>query len=449
MLGMSGTRKWVYPMAIDGKWQRLRKATFLALHLVLFLTPWIEVQGYPAVRLDLPGRRLFLVGHTFTAADTIFLLLLLLFLAFTLFMVTALFGRIWCGYACPQTVLLESWIHPIERLIEGDRNARMRLDRAPWGASKILKKSLKWSLFAAAAVIVSGSFLSFFTGAPEFWTGKAGSTAYFLAFVFSGIVFLDFAWFREQFCSYLCPYARFQSVMADDESLTITYDLKRGEPRGGPAEARSDSRCIDCRKCVNVCPAGIDIRNGFQLECIACARCIDACETVMPKFGQPSLVQYGSLAGLEGRRVRKLRPRTLVYGTLLTLLVVAGTTLFVRRSTIEAQVGRAPGSLYQLDGDGWVRNTFTLRITNNRVSPEPQAYHVHVDGLDGVQVLCQDLKLGTAESQVVPLIVRVPRDPSMPRSVPITVTVSSQDEKITLDETFTTPGAVNDVARVR
>ncbi len=443
MLGFVGNRNWVYPQAIHGTWTRLRWATFALLHLILFVTPWIPVGGHPAVRVDLPGRTLYVLGQIFTAADTIFLLLLLLFLAFSLFFFTSLLGRVWCGYACPQTVFLHTIVLPLEEWIEGSRNQRMKRDLGPWTLDKAWRKGLKWALFAALAGLVSAAFTVYFTGPRAFWTGQAGSTAYTIWAIFAGAWFLDLAWFREQFCNYLCPYARFQSVLADDESLVVTYDPRRGDPRGGPS-ARAEGRCIECNKCVAVCPQGIDIRNGFQLECIACARCVDACASVMSKLGHETLVDYGTLAALEGKRVRRLRPRTVVYAGLLTGLAAAAAVLLVTRTPIEAQVGRLPGSLFTVDGDGWVRNTYMLRISNKQAGTARVPYTVQVEGLRDAQVLAQPVELASDESRVLPLVVRVRPSEHMERTIPIRVRVASPRAAVTLDATFKTPGEVDD-----
>jgi cytochrome c oxidase accessory protein FixG len=350
---------------------------------------------------------------------------------------------VWCGYACPQTVFLDSIIRPLEDWIEGPRAQRMKLDAAPWTPAKAARKAAKWGIFALVAVVVAGTFGSYFTGARAMWTGQAGGEAYFVTFVFAVLWFLDFTWFREQFCNYLCPYARFQSALADDESLTITYDIARAEPRGG-RDAKAAGRCIECNKCVAVCPQGIDIRNGFQLECIACAACIDACDSVMTKIGHTSLVTYGSLAQQEGRKVRLLRPRTVVYGGLLSALAAAGVVLAVNRTPIEAQVSRVRGTLFQLDNDGWVRNTYMLRITNNAAGAGKVPYTVAVDGLDGAQVTAQPIALASTESRMVPLVVRIPPKGPMQRTMPIKVRVASPTASVVLDATFKTPGAIDD-----
>ena len=441
MLGFSGTRKWIYPLAVNGRHQRLRRWTFLGLHLVLFLTPWVRIGGHPALLFDLEARRLYAFGAIFTAADTILLLLMLLFLAFSLFFFTSLYGRLWCGYACPQTVFLDAWIRPLERWIEGDRARRQRLDQGGWSFEKVWRKAAKWSVFAAVAFVTAMAFMSFFAGAPELWTGRAGPVEYALVGIFTAGWFLDFVWFREQFCNFLCPYARFQSALTDDETLIISYDARRGEPRGG-ATARTEGRCIACSKCVAVCPHGIDIRNGFQLECIACAKCVDACEDIMGRLGHESLIRYATLAEDQGRAPRRLRPRTVVYAGLLTGLAAAWVALILDRTPFEAGVSRAPGSLFTLDADGAVRNTYLLRITNNDPAPDSIPFAVEVQGLPGAEVVAQDVRLGSTESRTVPLVIRVRQDEAMPRTVPIKVRVRSPSSEMVLDATFKSGGHV-------
>jgi polyferredoxin len=205
MFGFAGTRDWVYVQHIDGTYQRIRRMTFVALHLILFGLPWLLVHGNPALMFDLPGRRLYAFGAMFTATDTILLLLVLLFLVFSLFFFTSLFGRLWCGYGCPQTVLLDAWVRPIERLLEGERTTRLRRDAGPWTFDRIRRKAAKWTLFALAAFVVSMSFMSFFAPARELWTLNGVPVEYALIGIFTAGWFVDFTWFREQFCNYLCP----------------------------------------------------------------------------------------------------------------------------------------------------------------------------------------------------------------------------------------------------
>jgi cytochrome c oxidase accessory protein FixG len=441
MFGFAGTRRWVHVQHITGKFQSLRRRTFLVLHLILFGLPWVRVAGNPALLFDLPGRRLYAFGATFTASDTILLLLVLLFLAFSLFFFTALFGRLWCGYACPQTVFLDAWVHPIERWIEGERTTRMRREMGPWTPDRVWRRAAKWSLFALAAFVVSMSFMSFFVPARELWTLAASPTAYSLVAIFTGVWFLDFTWFREQFCNFLCPYARFQSVMVDDQTLIVGYDHLRGEPRGGKA-ARDEGRCIDCNKCVVVCPTGIDIRGGFQLECIGCARCVDACTDVMGRFGHESLIGYGSLATLARRRTRFWRPRTVAYAALLAALVTGLSALLAVRVPFDVSVARAPGTLYTVDDDGYVRNTYLLRISNN-LPGDAVSFNVAVEGIAGAIVATPGFELESTEGRIVPLVVRVPRESAASaRTLPMQVKISSSraGERV-LKTTFKTAGA--------
>jgi cytochrome c oxidase accessory protein FixG len=423
MLGFAGTRNWVYMQHVDGRFQRIRRWTFLGLHLILFGMPWLKVGGNPALMFDLPGRRLYALGATFTPTDTILLLIVLLALAFSLFFFTALFGRLWCGYGCPQTVLLESWVRPVERWIEGERTTRIRRDNGPWTFDRAWRKAAKWAVFAIAAFVVAMSFMGFFTPAAELWTGRASGVAYALVGIFAAGWFLDFAWFREQFCNYLCPYARFQSVMIDDQTLIVAYNERRGEPRGGRL-AKQEGRCIECSKCFTACPAGIDIRSGFQLECIGCARCIDACTDVMGRFGHEPLIGYSNLATLQGRRTRFWRPRTVAYAALLTGLGIALAAMLATRVPFDASVSRAPGSLYTIDADGFVRNTFLLRISNN-LPGEPVAFTVNVEGLQGAEVSIAPVELAATEGRVVPLVVRVPNASVNGRTLPMTVRIES------------------------
>ncbi len=440
MLGFASKRQWIYPQAVSGRWQDLRAWTFGALHLILFLTPWIVVRGHPALLIDLPARRLFAFGAIFTASDTIFLLFLLLFLAFSLFFFTSLFGRLWCGFACPQTVFLDSLIRPLEKWLEGDWVVRRRRDEGPWTRDRVWRKAVKWTLFAVISVVIAMGFMSYFVPARLLWAGQASPTAYAIVGIFSAVWYLDLAWFREQFCNYLCPYARFQSALTDGDTLLVQYDTTRGEPRGG-ADAKTTGRCIECSKCVFVCPQGIDIRNGFQLECIACAACIDACDMVMHKLGHEGLIAFGSENQLKGSRaVRRLRPRTVVYGGLLAAIATTVAVLMVSRVPFDATVQRAPGMLFTVDPDGYVRNTYLLRITNKAAATGPAPFHVTVEGVPSAAVSVQDIALATTETRTVPLVIRLPVREDLPRTIPIAVRVASATQEVLLPATFKTGG---------
>jgi len=438
MLGFSGSREWVYPQSIDGSFMRLRRWTFAALHAVLLIAPWITVGGHPLLLIDIPARRVYLSGLVFTAADTIFLALLLFFAAFSLFFFTSIFGRIWCGYACPQTVFLETWIRPVELWIEGDRTIRKRRDAGGWTFDRIWRKAAKWTVFLAVSAFLAMAMVSLFAGARELWTGTASPAAYAFVAILTGAWYLDFVWFREQFCNYLCPYARFQSALTDEESLLISYDEERGEPREKGRAAALDGRCIACQKCVVVCPQGIDIRDGFQLECIQCARCVDACTSVMEPLGHETLVRYSSLSADEGRKRRVLRPRTVVYGGLLTTLAAAGVVLLLGRIPFEATVNRVPGTLFTMDGDGFVRNTYMLKITDKDGGPDTRTFEITLDGLPDAEVITRPVTLPALGTTTVPLVVRMRPEADLDRTLFFDVLVRGERGELRVPATFNT-----------
>ncbi|MES2642787.1 MAG: cytochrome c oxidase accessory protein CcoG [Myxococcota bacterium] len=455
------SRKWVYPASVKGKFQKLHRVTGVLLQAFLFVTPWVMVSGRPAVQIDIPARRVFALGSIYTASDAIFLVLALLTALFALFLVTALWGRLWCGFACPQTVFLEEWVRPIETWIEGERGVRMARAKAPWAWKNLWRRVAKLSVFAALAVFASMTAVSWFAGARALWTGQSGLAAYVVMGILAAVVFADFAWFREQFCTYVCPYARFQGALTDGGSYTVQYEVSLGEPRAKPrAAARAAApaigapvppvtvapnyaltpagpvavgACIDCGKCVAVCPQGIDIREGFQLECIACFRCVDACEGVMAKQGHANLITYAPLERSEG----KIRPRTVAYGALLTGLCTAMVLLLATHAELQASVARAPGTMFVVDADGWTRNTYLLKVVNTSLAAEEAV--VHTDGLPtDADVRVSSVRLEPAGTTTVPVVVRV-RAPDGP-STPLTFTIVTDDARVVLPATFTAGG---------
>ena len=436
----TGRRAWIYPAAIKGRFQRYHRAVAAVLYTILFVTPWIQVGGHPAVQLDVAARRMFLLGSVYTPRDSIFLVLHLLGAAFTLFFITSLFGRMWCGYACPQTVFLEELIRPIERFWEGSRGKRMMADRKPLTGEVLARKVAKHASFAVVAVVLSMAMMSFFTGPVPLWTGQASAGAYMVTAAVAGALLFDFSWFREQFCNYLCPYARFQGALTDEHSFVIEYDVARGEPRMKGKEsqraAAAAGGCIDCNKCVTVCPQGIDIRNGYQLECINCARCVDACTGVMNRRGMDSLVKYTTVTQREGGQQKWLRPRTVAYMALLSTIATVLIVLSNGRQAVEATVNRLPGSLYQVDDDGWTRNTFMLSLTNNDVDA-PMAVTVTVDGLPDAQLVVPPIQVAPAGTANLPLVVRTPPGAELDRTTPIDVRIHTDGGlQMTVPTTF-------------
>lgn len=347
-----GKFSFVHPASVRGRFDRARTIVFAILILVYLLLPWLRIGGEQAVLLDIAHRKFNLFGLTLWAHEAPLLFLLMAGTAFALCFVTAIWGRVWCGYACPQTVFIAFAFRRIEGWIEGSHLERMRLDARRFEGDWIFKKAVKWTAFTAVAMVLSHSFLAYFVGtarlrqamlqAPrENWT-------LFLAMAFiAGFVLLDFGWVRERLCFTLCPYGRFQTVLMDRHSLAVVYDTQRGEPRRGTApDAGGD--CVACDRCVQVCPTGIDIRNGVQMECIACTACVDACDDVMARLGKPAgLVRYDTEAGLEGEPRRIARPRAFIYLGLVGVLWGGLGTVLATRKDVDVVALRSGGAPYQ------------------------------------------------------------------------------------------------------
>jgi len=409
-----GSRRFLFPADSSGRFGWARRVAALVLIAIYLLLPWIRVGGYPAVFLDVAHRRFHLFGLTLAAQDLWLLFFLISGLGFGLFFVTALFGRIWCGWACPQTVFLEHVYRRVERWIEGDAVRRRHLAEAPLTATLLLRRFLKHAVYILLAAAIAHLFLAYFISIPALWAMMGEDPAKnWGAFVFiaaaTGAVYFNFAWFREQLCIVICPYGRLQSALTDDNTLVIGYDWDRGEPRGRP-EDPGVGHCVDCNRCVSVCPTGIDIRQGLQLECIGCAACIDACDEVMVRVGRPpGLIRYDSLAGLAGRTTRWLRPRTVLYGVLL--LAGASAAAWGVSGIRPAFLGvtRMVGAPYYFDSDR-IRNQFLVRLVNKR--SVPVALFVSVQGLPegaSVQGIEAPVNIAPLGEEVRPLIVLEPR----------------------------------------
>jgi cytochrome c oxidase accessory protein FixG len=441
-----GKRPWVYQASSTGFFRSVHRYSGAVLLAIFFATPWIRLGGLPVFLMDLPGRRVFLLGETFTALDTRFLLVAGLLASIGLGLFTAIAGRIWCGYLCPQTVFLEEIIRRIETWVEGDRGARRKLDMEPWTRSKATKKAVKWSLFVLVCVVLAMNTMAYFIEASVLWSFQAPTVTYTLVAILAGLLYFDLAWFREQFCNYLCPYARVQGVLTDIHSLTIGYDTRRGEPRLGTAGVKKQDvfgrgGCVDCNKCVAVCPQGIDIRDGFQLECIACGHCIDACTSVMAKFEVPSLIQYTTEARLRDLKEARNRVRPWVYAGIMAAVASAGLFFFFTRETYDARIIRMRGTYGELREDGRVQNTFDAHIWNNR--PEERVFTVSAEGLDGAEVISAltEIRIPANSDRQFPVFVVAPRGTANQRSVPFELVVHSGDETLEQDATFIVPGA--------
>jgi cytochrome c oxidase accessory protein FixG len=384
----------VYPREVDGRFQRLRTVAVFWLLGMFYAFPWINIGGEQIVLFDLPERRFHIFGLTFWPQDFYLLTLLLIIAALTLFFVTALAGRLWCGYACPQTVWTEVFLW-MERKIEGNRNARMRLDKAPWSFDKIWRKSAKQFVWITFALWTGFTFVGFFTPIRELgheaFNGGLGGWETFWILFYGFATYGNAGFLREQVCKYMCPYARFQSAMFDRDTLVISYDPVRGEPRAHrkrdaerfaptsvsrsaespldntlpDGQARVLGDCIDCLACVQVCPTGIDIRDGLQIECIACAACIDACDTVMDKMSYPrGLIRYTTENALVGKPRRVLRPRTLIYATILTSFIAAFLWLVSSRDAVIIEVLHDRNALFRTISHGSIENSYNVKLVN-------------------------------------------------------------------------------------
>ncbi|MEM9081420.1 MAG: cytochrome c oxidase accessory protein CcoG [Verrucomicrobiota bacterium] len=365
-----GSHYVLHPADVKGRFTTLRRLFAIILLTIYVSLPWTTINGNPAVFLDVAQRQFHLFGLTLAPQDLWVLFFLISGLGFSLFFVTALLGRLWCGWACPYTIFLEHIFRRIERAIDGDAPARRKLANAPLSFNKLWRRALKHSLYLLAATLLAHLFLSYFISLENLYAyvqesplahWKSFAIVAFLTVVLYGC----FAWFREQFCIILCPYGRIQSALTDDDTMIIGYDEARGEPRG--PKGKVAGACIDCRRCVNVCPTGIDIRNGLQIECIGCAACVDACDEIMEKIDRPKgLVRYDSMNGLANRTRRIFRPRIILY----LILAALGTTALIGTTTQRARpytwnVSRMAGPPYYTDANT-VRNHYQTRLINKR-----------------------------------------------------------------------------------
>jgi cytochrome c oxidase accessory protein FixG len=410
-----GSRLFLHPADARGRWTTARRWSAWVLIIIYLLLPWIPVGGHPAVFLDIAERRFHLFGFTLAFQDTWLMFFGITGLGFSLFFITSLLGRVWCGWACPQTVFLEHVYRRLERWLEGDAHARRKLDAQPWTPAKFVRRGGKQVLFFIVSALIAHLFLAYFVSLPQLWAMMHSNpgehwASFVFVFVFTCILYFNFAWFREQLCIVICPYGRLQSVLVDDHTLNIGYDAQRGEPRGkvGTPDAGA---CIDCNRCVQVCPTGIDIRQGLQIECIACAACVDACDEVMTKVKRPrGLVRFDSVAGFAGARTRWLRPRTVFYTLLLAVGTAVATWALSTVRPANLAITRLQGAPYFVTDEA-VRNQFLVRIVNKRDVPVrfvitlPGApAELMRTGLDGT------VELAALAEEVRPLIVQVPRN---------------------------------------
>jgi len=405
-----GDRIAIYPAEVRGFWRRHRNWTQFILLAIFLLLPWIQVGGEQSLLFSLPDRRFAIFGLILFAHDGPMIFFILAIAAFGLALVTAIWGRVWCGWACPQTVFIDGLFRRIESLIEGNHLARRQRDLGPLTINKFFRKSIKWILFFLVSTVIAHSFSAYFIGAKQLAQMSLRSpqenwTSFLIVFSLTLLVLFNFGWFREQFCIIMCPYGRFQSVLMDKHSLAVMYDEKRGEPRKGtpppssklePSKTQGD--CVNCNRCVMVCPTRIDIRHGIQMECINCTACIDACDEIMEKVNKPiGLIRYASLAELEGKSTRFLNMRRGFYLALISLAFLGLIYKVTTRSPLRAEVLRVVGSPYRvLEGaeSGMVMNQFKLHLQNQTSNEMTLKFNIlNNDPNDPITLIEQDKQL--------------------------------------------------------
>ncbi len=436
-------RKKIYPREVHGLFATLRTLGVLSLLGFYYIMPWLLWDGRQAILFDLPERKFYILGMIFWPQDFIYLTLILVIAALSLFFFTALAGRLWCGFACPQTVWTEAFLW-IERKIEGSRPQQIKLDQRPMDATKFSKKFTKHFLWISFSLFTGFTFVGYFTPirhlAHEILQLSLGPWEWFWIIFYGIATYGNAGWMREQVCTYMCPYARFQSAMFDNDTLIISYDQKRGEPRGArkrgvsPEQAGLGS-CIDCSICVQVCPTGIDIRDGLQYQCIGCAACIDACDDVMEKMGYPKgLIKYTTDNIMHGRRTRVIRPRIIVYALILIGITIGTGIGIYNRSALDLDVIRDRNSLYRETGMGMIENVYTLKVINKDI--KAHEFTISASGLPNLKLNMPETRIYAEPGSVVdvPLSVEVDPEKLHQRTSDITFTLKARDADLQTTE---------------
>jgi len=450
MVSLYQAHKKIYPRSVSGLFARWRWGLVFLTQLVFYGLPWVEWGQRQAVLFDLEARRFYIFGLVLYPQDFIYLTGLLVISALSLFLFTAVAGRQWCGYACPQTVYTEIFLW-IERKIEGDRSARMRLDSAPMSLKKFFTKSAKQVAWIAVALWTGFTFVGYFTPIHElgqsFLHVTMGPWETFWVFFYGFATYGNAGYMREQVCKYMCPYARFQSAMFDKDTLIVSYDEKRGEPRGARSR-KADPKtlglgsCIDCTLCVQVCPTGIDIRKGLQYECISCAACIDVCDDVMDKLNYPrGLIKYTTQNSVQQGWTRSqtlrhvLRPRVLIYTGILVAVSVAMLVSLALRTPLKVDVVRDRGVMARIVSGGMIENVYRLQVMN--ATEAEQQYKITVAGLPGLTLAADQeelAKVAATESRWVVIRVQLPYEAAPPGSHPIHFEIAAQDSPARVSE---------------
>ena len=448
-----GRRQWIYPRKVNGPYYRWRTWFSWLLLVIMFAGPFVTIHGNPLLLMNIVDRKFVVLGQIFWPQDMIIFAIAMLVFFIGIVVFTAVFGRVWCGWACPQTVMMEMVFRKIEYVIEGDAPRQRELNEAPWTPGKIARKAFKHGVFFALSFLVGNVLLSYIIGWQSLWqiivdppVKHLAGLGFMIAFalLFYGI----FARFREQACTFICPYGRFQSVLLDENSIVVAYDHKRGEKRGGLKRQQKFGErrfaglgdCVACNQCVTVCPTGIDIRNGTQMECVHCTACMDACDTVMTKIGSPrGLIRYASLNGIERGEQLRFTPRLAGYCVVLTVLAGLLAGMIFTRSDVEATVLRAPGALFQQMPDGHFSNLYTLRVVNKTSRELPVELRLENAG-GSLQVMGGSLLLPPQKLLENSLLVELEPAAMKSGTTPLVIGVYAEGKKLqTLKTAFIGP----------
>ena len=373
-----GRRRWLYPKKPDGKWYRWRTWFSWLLITIMFAGPWIRINGNPLLMINIIERRFSILGQIFWPQDTVIFAVAMLVFITSIILFTTAFGRLWCGWACPQTIMMEMVFRKIEYLIEGNSTEQRALDAAPWTAGKIFKKAFKQIVFLGLSFMVGNTLFAYIVGSDQLLAIQFDDPRNHVAglsfmTLFTLLFYGIFARFREQACTFICPYGRFMSAAIDENTMVVAYDYKRGERRGPLHRGQSFEQrktegqgdCVACRQCVAVCPTGIDIRDGTQMECVNCTACIDACDTIMDKVARPrGLIRFASLNNIERGEKQRFTRRMLLYAVVLAALVSLFLFLVFTRAAVETTILRAPGALFQQTAEGRIENIYTVKVIN-------------------------------------------------------------------------------------
>lgn len=431
-----GKRKNIYPKKPKGRFYNARTIFSAFLLVFLFGIPLIKIDGHSFMMLNIVDRKFIIFGQVFGTHDFFILALGVIAIVVSIILFTAIFGRVFCGWACPQTVFLEMVFRKIEFFIEGDYIRQKNLNSAPWTGSKIFKKLSKWSIFFALSVLIANTFLAWIIGIDELMHIITDPVSkhmggFIAMLIFSGAFYFVFAYFREYACIYVCPYGRLQGVLLDKNSTVIAYDYVRGEPRGKihKGEERTAGDCIDCKECMAVCPTAIDIRNGTQLECVNCTACIDACDIIMDKISKPrGLIRFASENNIRNKTRFKFTAREIAYTLVLVILISVLTYLISTRKPIDVTILRAPGMIFQEQPDNKISNLYTMKLTNKTFDEVPVT--LKLENLNGeLKVIGNDIKVASNDVSETKFLVLLNKDELKTMNVPLEIGLYKNGER--------------------